>query len=474
MSDGSRGIETNQIAGVHSPKGSLETKRSNSQSTPESIDFTASQDRVMAYEGWLDGITPDEIALIPEKVKEAKGWRITLQDFARKPNLRRLATPVLALWISACSVSAQPQITPSFAPDVRPSPTALTSEPSPSGEARQILLEINQRYGVLIPTEVSDEYTETTPNGEIIPNILPTIEQAEVINRAIGKLPSPGYFVQLIIPTANPGEGAVAGGSYLGRDWTLFLDPDGNGLPEDGFANEESAIQLAIPLSENSDILPEKGENNSVLPFIVQVSVENSGVELNLEEEVPWTTHGERLEQAVIHEFFHAVEDKFSLANSSSFEKYREKQCFTLFGNHTCDINNPLFVTFAKAAGWKLTSSYEIMKQYDPEFAEKYLKEHPHSARNTMFWERDPEIWGDLAERRNHLTIYNSYGPIQESMAETWMAFYLYPELLTPAERQYFQNLDRGLRAGPESFINQVVQNPNVLLENVPLNQGTR
>jgi hypothetical protein len=214
--------------------------------------------------------------------------------------------------------------------------------------------------------------------------------------------------------------------------------------------------------------LPIKTELTANVPPLEEISLESSGVRENLAETVPWTTERERLTQTVVHEFFHALQDKVSIANAPSLAAYWDRQAFSLYNENTWDVSNPLFVTFAQVTGWKLTSVIDDIRQYDPAGAQEEARKYPAAAHEYV-WDRDTAFWGDLAHRHGGPTIYARYGPIQEAMAEYWMTYLLYPNLLTSSERQYFANICQGLRQNPQSFIRQIVKNPDMLLRGVTI-----
>jgi len=324
-----------------------------------------------------------------------------------------------------------------------------------------ILNEINQRYGVEIPTTVSHRYSELDLNTkEMLPNLIPSKEEAEILEKAISKVPGASYLGPLLIPSANTEPDPIPGGSYLGYQWPAFLHPDEfTEFPYDRLVDKRPAISIKIPDVPVDEPLPEVKDKNNLLPSIAAMT--NETITINGEEEIPWTTYGDRLEIATIHEFAHGIEDQLSLATSSSVSEYWNKQAFTIVNKNTWDIDNPVFTTFAKVNGWELIPEYDYVKQYDSEFAE-YLKDGGWA--KGFLWDRDPKVWGDLKDRKLRLTVYASYGPIQEAFAEFWMASILYPELLTEDEKAYFGKLHNGLRGNPEEFIKQIATNPNILL----------
>lgn len=341
------------------------------------------------------------------------------------------------------------------------------SLPLPKVEtAREILIRIKNRLGIEIPTDVLPYFSREDPqNGEVMPNAIPTDEEAKILEETLNKIPGAKSLVQLVIPLRNHKPGAIAGGSYMGFQWPFFYHRKNyEEFPKDSLVSSRAAAELKLPAGRMTDSLPEKSENTTFLPLLEQASINQSKVKINFAEEVPWTTQEERLKQAIVHEFAHGLEDQIRLADSKSVREYQDRQGFYLFFNkNTVDINNPLLVSFGHLTGWKLVPWVEFARQYDPEFAENTARNYPDHAKEFV-WDRDFSIWGDLVHRKNRLTIYASYGPIQEAFAEFWMASILYPQLLTDAERRYFGKIHEGLRSDPQKLIQRIVSEPNLLL----------
>jgi len=329
-----------------------------------------------------------------------------------------------------------------------------------------ILSAIDEDFGIYIPNRVSTEYS-----SETMPNALLSLEEAKILSEAISLIPGVDYLSQIIIPFKQSGEGAIPGGSYLGYQWPAFLHrSDYESFPYDHFVSKETAIELKIPDNvDMQDPLPKVGEeySNVVLTPLLQITMNSAGIEANTSIEIPWTTHGERLRQAVVHETGHALLDKVLLADFDGMVdmvEYWERNAFTLYNLNTTDIENPLLVAFAKVNGWNLVSYADFVRQYDPEAADRVTKQLLESGREMNVWDRDHAIWGEIADRKVRITPYASYGPIQEAFCEYWMASILYPELLTPEEKEFFQRIHEGLRDDPEAFIQLIISNPDILL----------
>lgn len=337
------------------------------------------------------------------------------------------------------------------------------------GSTEEILAFLGKNYGVEIPNHVSPIYSEETyiktSEGErklhdIRENSLLSFEEAKIVAEAISSIPAVGFLTQLIIPFRRSEEGVIPGGSYMGYQWPAFLQLKKYGeFPYDRFISDKAAIRLILPEgAKMTDPLPVVGKDysNAVLTPLLQMSLNSAGVRANTRTEIPWTTMGERLKQALVHETGHGLIDQVTIAASSDMENYWMRQSFALYNMTTIDIDNPLFKGFAEVNGWILIPFVELMGQYEPKKADSFANEHPERARK-LFWERDPKIWGNLQDRKVRLTPYASYGPIQEAFCEYWMASILYPELLTEQEKKFFEAIQQGLQENPTAFIQGLV-----------------
>lgn len=456
------------------------------------------EQRFMSERGWEGaGILPTGIGDLPareaatllghvaEQLKIVKPqtefWQGLIKNlkgakgFIEGQGKRLTAKSLMAVAGTSFVLSTVAACTSSVAPDVEPIPTLASvaaetqiapspTEQSLSPEVRNILLKIEEQYGIEIPTQVSEVYTDYS-QGEI-PNALLALEEARLFEETISLIPGAGYLVQLIIPSRYAGQEIVAGGSYLGYQWPAFLHPreSSSFLHDTLYVSESAAIRLIIPENVSmEDPLPTVGEEYSVLPPLIQISMTSAGIEANTQTEIPWTTHGERLKQTIVHETGHALIDRVRIANSENIEEYRRRSGFYLYNKNTVDIDNPLFKAFAEVNGWRLIPFHELARQYDSTLADRLLAEHPESA-ETLVWERDFDIWGNLSNRKIRLTPYASYGPIQESFCEYWMVSILYPDILTAEEREFFKKIHEGLRGNPDEFVKSIVSNPEILL----------
>jgi hypothetical protein len=337
------------------------------------------------------------------------------------------------------------------------------------GSTEEILAFLEKNYDVEIPNHVSPVYSEETyirtSEGELKlhdtrENSLLNFEEAKIVAETISSIPAVGFLTQLIIPFRRSEEGVIPGGSYLGYQWPAYLQlKNYDEFPRDRFISNKAAIKLILPEgAKMTDALPVVREeySNAVLPPLLQKSLDSAGVKANTRMETPWTTMGERLKQALVHETGHGLINQVTIAASRDMEDYWKRQSVTLYNMTTIDIDNPLFKGFAEVNGWKLIPFVELMRQYMPKKADSFADEHPERARK-LFWERDLKIWGNLQDRKVRLTPYASYGPIQEAFCEYWMASILYPKLLTEEEGKFFETTQQGLQKNPAAFIQGLV-----------------
>jgi hypothetical protein len=325
----------------------------------------------------------------------------------------------------------------------------------------EILREIKDTYGVEIPVEVSEKYLRETPFGVKQTNTIPTFEEAELLSKTVALVPGAQFLSGLVIPYREITKGVDAP-SYMGRQWPFFLQPSKypKGFPKDRFLSETAAIKLILPPEKEalSDPLPEAEDPRNLIPPLVQISLNPTGIKVKIpEKSIPRTILGERLSQVLVHEFAHGFQDPVSLANSKDLKEYWYRQAFTLLLKNTIDITNPVYVSFAKLNGWKLVSVRKLWEQYDPKTAyELYVKRGIQES--LQVWDRDPKYWGPLEDRNARLSVYATYGPIQEAFAEFWTAYILYPDLLTDEERKYFGWIAKGLRNDPGQLIQEMLE----------------
>jgi hypothetical protein len=343
-------------------------------------------------------------------------------------------------------------------------PAGVTSRGPELRTTEQILQEIKTKYGVTIPDHVDPLYSRENTDGSVTPNLVPNPEQASAIEEAIARIPRADYLAPIMLLYKGT-DISVTTGDYLGYLWPLFLHRSQYpSFQYDRLLGGEAAVEVDIPDVNLNTALPKKTAEMGLLPR----APDNP----NTTETVPWTTQKERLEQVITHEYGHAIQDQASLRASilreptdpaAAIKDYWSKQSYAPYNQNTWDTTNPVYEGFAKVDGWKLIPYPDFVRQFDPEAADQIPTKYPQDA-NLLIWDRDPAVWGDLEHRINQLTIYASYGPIQEAWAEFWMTYIRYPQLLTQQQRAFFQNIQQGLRNGPDDFFRRVVQNPNSLL----------
>lgn len=333
----------------------------------------------------------------------------------------------------------------------------------------EILQFVNERYGIEIPDRPLSKYSHEIwvedesgqGKSETIQNTTLSHEEAVTIGTTLGLIPGAGSLAQLIIPYRNHEKKAIPGGSYMGYYWSRRVESSLQ-LPKD---TDKAAIRLDLPADIGlDDLLPEISEGDVLLPFMSQLGLFESGVTVKIAHEVPWTTHGNRLRQSIIHEFGHGLWDQVALANSKTYKDYYNTGWHTPYNFNTWDVNHPILVTFAEVNGWKLVPYPQFVEQYSPEYAEE-LRHEQSDFTKAKIWDRDPNVWGPLEDRRIRLTPYASYGPPQETFSEFFMTSILYPKFLSDKERRYFNRIHDGLRRDPQMFFKSVAEKPEILLE---------
>jgi hypothetical protein len=413
-----------------------------------------------------DNSVVEESVAIPS---EQKAQQSIFRRGHRIPIPKKLAAGLAAIGVAVTMLGA-----------VKPTQGSpkIESNPTPIGSlvetrtSEQILKEIQTRYGVTIPDKVDPLYSKENPDGTTAPNLVPNPEQAGAIEEALSEIPHPGDLAPLIL-LYKDNDLPVANGSYLGYIWPSSLHQSGYpNFTYDKMLDNRPAIELDLPDIDLDATLPKKTKDMGLVPELAQPGPGQSE-NINMTETVPWTTQKERLKQVIVHEYGHAIQDQVSLEQSklkyptdsaAALKDYWSKQTLTIVQGNTWDTTNPMYLEFAKVDGWKLVPYSDFIRQFDPAFADYITTRFPQDAAN-LIWDRDPAVWGDLQHRKNQLTVYASYGPIQETWAEFWMASVLYPELLTDEQRTFFQNIQNGIKQHPNDFFRQAVQNPDSLLK---------
>lgn len=343
-------------------------------------------------------------------------------------------------------------------------------EPPRSESLGDILDEIKSKYGIYIPS-LTGEFTQYENGVEQSTQI--TQDEAETIKNSLKIIPSAGKFIQLIIPFRNESAGAIAGGSYLGPNWDFFLDPSKyENYPRDKYLSNISAVSLALPDKKLDELMPPVDKDSNFLPLLSEASMNQAGIQAKNIVYYPWTNHGERLRQVVVHEIGgHGVTE---LAGRIKVNYNPETECYSsamsLFGGIPLDTNNPIVSSFAKVNGWMLTPYSEFMAQWGDfgrQQSEKLKSTDPKFAAWTV-WDRDPKYWGSLEDRTIRLDPYASYGTIKETFATFFMFYSLSrvdnrydKSLLTGKETKYFDRMFNGLHRNPEKYIqNLIEENP--------------
>ena len=339
--------------------------------------------------------------------------------------------------------------------------------------------EIQSKYGVYIPSlegEFSDYQVCLGTNNELIRcgekenSTQITKEEAVIIKEGLDKIPSPGRFVQMVIPFRKNSPDVIGGGSYLGYNWDYFLDPSKyQDYPKDRYLSNISAVQLFISDKKVDSALPPVTSNSNFLPLLSEAGMNQLGLKATNRVDYPWTTYGERLKQVVIHEIGgHGVDEyasRIKVKNNPRADY--EASAMSLFGGIPLDTNNPVISSFAKVNGWKPVPYSDFLTQwgdYGKEQSDDLKRKNPKRA-DWPVWDRDTKVWGELGNRNIRLDPYASYGTVRETFATFFMFYTLSKSdnrydksLLTKEEIKYFDGMFKGLSKNPEGYIKTLIE----------------
>lgn len=341
--------------------------------------------------------------------------------------------------------------------------------------------EIKSKYGIYIPS-LSGEFTQYQicqgQDNKFVhcgeeKNTQITQDEAETIKNSLKIIPFAGKFAQLIIPFRNESPDVITGGSYLGPNWDYFLDPSKyENYPNNKYLDNISAVKLILPDKKLDEPMPPVTQNSNFLPLLSEESMNEAGIQPKSVLYYPWTTHGERLRQVIIHEVCgHGI---MQLANRIKVnynpEAEYKSSVISLYGGIPLDTNNPIISSFAKVNGWMLTPYSEFVAQLG-DFGKQQsetLKSYAPKAAAWLVWDRDPKYWGRLEDRTIRLDPYASYGTIKETFATFFMFYSLSKtdkrydkSLLTDNETKYFEKMFKGLSGNFEKYIqNLIEENP--------------
>jgi hypothetical protein len=332
----------------------------------------------------------------------------------------------------------------------------------------EILCEIKSKYGIYIPG-TSGEYIK----NEVEKSAQITLDEAKIIESALKIMPSPGKFTQLIIPFRNESADAIAGGNYWGPNWDFFLDYSKyKNYPRDRYLSKISALNLVLPDKKPGEPMPPVTPDSNFLPLFSAASMNEVGIQPKNIVNYPWTTHGERLKQVIIHEIGSdgVIQSAGSIKVNYNPEADYQSSAMSLFGGIPLDTNNPIMSSFAKVNGWRLIPYSDFMAQWGDvgkQYAEDLKRTDPKMAAWPV-WDRDPEYWGSLENRTIRLDTYASYGTIKETLSQFSMFYTLSrvdnrydKSLLTDGETKYFNRMFNGLSGNPEKYIRDLIaQNP--------------
>jgi hypothetical protein len=345
----------------------------------------------------------------------------------------------------------------------------------------EVITEIKSKYGIEIPIH-EGEYSQYQvcydQNNDLIhcgeeKNTQISLDEANIIEDSLKSIPSVGKYTQLIIPFREDGPDIIGGGEYLGLNWDYFLDPAKyQNYPKDRYLSNKSVVKLVLSNKYPKEPLPPYTQSSNFLPLFSEVLLNEIGIQAKNRVDYPWTTYGERLKQATIHETGgYGIEEyacRIKIKNNPKAE--HDASAMSQFGGIPLDTYSPIPYSFAKVNGWKLVPYGEFIGQwgnYGKEAANELKQDNPKLAVWPV-WDRDSDIWGPIEDRNIRLDPCASYGTIKETFA-TFLMFYVLSRkdnrydksLLTEAETKYFDKMFRGLSRNPDSYIyNLIKENP--------------
>lgn len=146
----------------------------------------------------------------------------------------------------------------------------------------------------------------------------------------------------------------------------------------------------------------------------------------NVEKSEVYKTHEEALEWTIAHETGHL----FSTRVSSKEDR-------------TNNGEDPLYSTFSTLDNWKFGL---VGDRVAPEL------------KDTPFW------YSDFGKAKRPFVAWFNTVNIEETFADYFAASLLHPELMSDQERKYFENIHNGLRYNPQSFVDEIKRDPQILL----------
>ena len=196
-----------------------------------------------------------------------------------------------------------------------PEVTTIENKQSRKSEEEQrlgILRNIESKYGIYTPSQ-EGEYTRyqacwgddnIISCGKETKSAQITKDEASIIYEALGRFPSPGKYVQLVIPFRYAsGEGGIGGGHMSGFNWEYFLDPAKyQEYPKDRYLSTKSAAELDLIDKKPDEALPSITEQSNFLPLLSEAYMNEVEIKPKNRVDYPWTTIGKRLRQVVVHE----------------------------------------------------------------------------------------------------------------------------------------------------------------------------
>lgn len=287
-------------------------------------------------------------------------------------------------------------------------------------------------------------------------------EEIGVIEEALSYIPYAKSIAPLLLPYRYEAQSDDFGytGIYWGHFWSRSIKNIDHKHLDDTSA-------IALFLSDNFDL------NRKVEPSFQFTGIAGDKGRSTALNEIPLGTYRDSLKRVVLHEYGHALADAVFFLARSAEEYINEADNSVNVPYYNVLANHPIYQSFAKVNGWKLVPLDETGVGLDSDNYKIALESGEYPWGSTGAWIRDTEIWGEgpyesipwfVPDDKVRLTQYASVAMIHETFAEFFMASVLHPEFLTEEERMYFGRLHEGLNGNAKEFLQQIADNPDILL----------
>lgn len=305
-----------------------------------------------------------------------------------------------------------------------------TSEPRKPETAEDIIGDIFARHGIFIPNETDKSHAVSasfirnafgidTFSEEALPTNL-SVEEAGMVHSVLDKIPGAGTYTDSITILREPQNSAAAQRAAVR-----------------GYSYES---QVFIMLSANFSV-------NSPYFHADASSIQTEGELLSYV-----ITHelGHNFSSAVAQVVERETDQKVTVENIPVLVGDKEIGPFVFTSRDDID---PLYGTYGAVTKW----------EYDRGGILYYEDKIIDASGFPFFWFPNPPRPRD----RERFPNVNSEHSIEEALADDFANYALRPEILPPLVRAYFARIFYGLQEDPSLFIQNVADNPMVLLEGI-------